>query len=128
MIQSTLTPKFKAIWPYALRLSAAASTSQSTSLLSNIVETRYAVQSEQDWWDVWKVPIRNDVLAKKHGWVTVEDWQDVILDQVKWPEPKKSWGTSAHDWHTFTKGLRSRGSQQAAPGDIVKELRYTIGA
>lgn len=108
------------IWPYATSSSAAALPSQSNSLFSTTIEPQFAVQSERDWWKVWKEPVRNGVLAKKHGWVTVEDWKDVILGQVKWPEPKKSWGTSADDWHLMMKGMRLRGSKQAAPGDIVK--------
>ena len=109
-----------ALWPYATSSPAAPSTLQSNSLFSTAVESRYAVQSERDWWRVWKEPIRNGVLAKKHGWVTAEDWKDVILGQVQLPEPNKSWGTSADDWHLLMKGIRLRGSKRAAPGDIVK--------
>ena len=114
----------QAIWPYASSFSAAASTSQSNSLFSTNAGYQYAVQSEQDWWTVWREPIRNGVLAKKQGWVTVEDWKDVILDQVQWAEPKKSWGTSADDWHTYMKGIKMRGAHRAAPGDIVKGIRF----
>jgi hypothetical protein len=116
----------QAIWPNASSFSAAASTSQSNSLFSTNARYQHAVQSEQDWWTVWKEPIRNGVLAKRQGWVTVEDWKDVILDQVQWAEPKKSWGTSADDWHTYMKGIKMRGAHRAAPGDIVKGIRLQI--
>ena len=77
---------------------------------------------------MWKEPIRNGVLAKKKGRVTIEDWKDVALGQFKWTEPKKSWGTSGDDWNVMIKGIKLRGSQRAAPGDTVKEMRYATGA
>jgi hypothetical protein len=104
------------------------STLESGSLFTTTVKPQHAVQSEQDWWTVWKEPIRNGVLGKKQGWVTVEDWKDVILGHVEWPEPKKSWGTSTDDWHTLVKGMRLRGSQGGAPRDFVKGMRRATGA
>ena len=118
----------QAIWPYASSSSAAASTSKANSVCPTTVEPQYAVQSEQDWWRVWKEPIRNGVLAKKKGWVTIEDWKDVILGQVEWPAPKKNWGTSVDDWNVMIKGITLRGSRRAAPGDAVKGMRYATGA
>lgn len=47
--------------------------------------------SEQGWWEVWKLPIRNSILAKKRGWVTVEDRMEaaMVLDLPV----KKDWGS-----------------------------------
>lgn len=70
------------IWPYALSLVAPAT-----------------VQSEQDWWSVCKVPIRNGILARRDGWVTMADWKEVAMG-VTFPEPEKSWG-DRDDWNTI---------------------------
>lgn len=48
------------------------------------------VQSEQDWWTIWKDPIQNGILSRKVGWVTVADWKEAVMGSVV-PEPKKSW-------------------------------------
>lgn len=114
----------QAIWPYASSSPAVASPSQSNPPFSTRAVPQYAVQSEQDWWNVWTEPIRNGVLAKKRGWVTVEDWRDVVLGHVRCPELKKSWGTSIDDSKTFVKGLKSAGSHRTAPGGFVKGMRY----
>jgi hypothetical protein len=71
-----------------------------------------------------KSPSGTAFWPKRQVWVTVEDWKDVILDQVQWAEPKRSWGTSADDWHTYMKGIKMRGAHRAAPGDIVKGIRF----
>lgn len=63
----------QAIWPYASSSPAVVSPSKSNPPFSTRAVPQYAVQSEQDWWNVWTEPIRNGVLAKKRGWVTVED-------------------------------------------------------
>jgi len=76
---------------------------------------------------VWKGPIRNGVLAKKQEWVTIEDWKDVILGHVDWPEPKKSPGTSTDDWHTLIKEMRLRGFQGGAPEEFVKGMKRAKG-
>lgn len=39
----------------------------------NGVARKFAVQSEDDWWRDWKDAIRVALLAKRRGWVTVED-------------------------------------------------------
>jgi hypothetical protein len=55
-----------------------------------------AVQSEQEWFRIWKEPIRNAVLAKRKGYVTVEDWNDAVMG-VKVSEREKGWGGHG-DW------------------------------
>ena len=78
---STYEP-IRVIWPYSQSPGAPA-----------------AVQSEQDWWLVWKRPIRNGILNRKQGWVSVADWKEVAMG-VTDPEPKKSWG-DRDDWNTL---------------------------
>jgi len=83
-------------WPY----STEATGSGSQDIGSTLVGTskRCLVQSERDWWDMWKGPIKSGVLHKKQGWVTIEDWNDVAMGHVKVPEgADKTWGTSADE-------------------------------
>lgn len=76
----------QSIWPYA--------TSPPGSAPDGSLEC--AVQTEQSWWQIWKVPIRNAVLTKRRGWVTVEDWTDMAMG-VKAVEREKEWAASG-DW------------------------------
>lgn len=55
--------------------------------------------SEQDWWDVWKLPIRNSVLAKKRGWVTAEDGMEAAMG-LDLPV-RKDWG-NGNEWSWST--------------------------
>lgn len=55
--------------------------------------------SEQDWWDVWKLPIRNSILAKKRGWVTAEDRMEAAMG-LDLPV-RKDWG-SGNEWSWST--------------------------
>lgn len=45
----------------------------------------------QEWWNEWKPSILNAVLAKKKGWITVEDWLEAKMG-VKEAERRKDWG------------------------------------
>lgn len=51
------------------------------------------MQSEQDWWASWKGVVRNAVLAKWHGHVTLEDCMNVAMG-IEAPEPVKDWGAT----------------------------------
>jgi hypothetical protein len=78
MISNNAIHAYEAVqvtWPYA----TSSSTSPSTPGSFSNIGRRCAVQSEQDWWTIWKEPIRNGVLNKKQGWVTVEDWKEVVM-------------------------------------------------
>jgi hypothetical protein len=50
-----------------------------------------ASQTEQEWWQVWKAPIRNAILNKRQGWVAVEDWVESSMG-VNASQPWKDWG------------------------------------
>jgi thymidine phosphorylase len=68
------------IWPFA-------------NVLANEGGRRCAVQDEQDWWTSWKDAVRNAVLARKTGYVTLEDRMDVAMGVVAL-ESGKDWGVS----------------------------------
>ncbi|KAF7171063.1 hypothetical protein CNMCM5623_003530 [Aspergillus felis] len=68
------------IWPFA-------------NVPSNETGRRCAVQDEQDWWTSWKDVVRNAVLARRTGYVTLEDRMDVAMGVIA-PEPDKNWGVS----------------------------------
>lgn len=54
---------------------------------------QYAVESERAWWEKWCAAIRNCVLAKRSGWVTMEDRIEVVmgLDRAV-VGPNEAWG------------------------------------
>jgi hypothetical protein len=68
------------IWPFA-------------NVLANEAGRRCAVQDEQDWWTSWKDTVRNAALARKTGYVTLEDRMDVAMGVVAL-ESGKDWGVS----------------------------------
>ncbi|EHY59995.1 hypothetical protein HRR83_006356 [Exophiala dermatitidis] len=47
----------------------------------------------QDWWREWQPAIRNAVLARRQGWVTVEDWLEARMG-VREKDRLMDWGTS----------------------------------
>ena len=110
----------QAVWPYAANAPDFSSTSGPFSHDGST--SRCLVQSEQDWFKVWKEPIRNGILNKKQGWVTLEDWKETMMG-VQFPEAKKAWGTSADDWHLVMKNIR--GSK--AGGDFFVPPEYAGG-
>lgn len=59
-------------------------------------ERRYAVQSEKRWWDTWGPPIRDAMLRRKTGWVTVEDWMEYAMGFEA--KQKESGGMSNDVW------------------------------
>ncbi|KIX00532.1 uncharacterized protein Z518_10672 [Rhinocladiella mackenziei CBS 650.93] len=114
--QSTCS-HFQTIWPYA---SSPPSSTIPISILPSLLPPRQcAVQSETSWFNTWKEPIRNSIVAKRRGWITIEDWKDVYMSNVHWPQPGRDWGTPAEDWVTLMKGITLAGSSKVAPGDIV---------
>lgn len=72
----------QSVWPYA-------------TVLRGSKTVDYAKLSEQDWWEVWEFPIRNSILAKKRGWVTVEDRMEAAMG-LDLPV-KMDWG-NGNEW------------------------------
>ena len=68
----------QSIWPYA--------TSAPDSVDNG--ERVCAVQNERAWWRAWQMAIRNGILAKKIGHVTVEDRMEAAIG-YRAPERKK---------------------------------------
>lgn len=68
------------IWPFA-------------NVPANERGRRCTVQSEHDWWTGWKDVVRNAVIAKLHGNVTLENRMDVAMG-ITAPEPAKEWAVS----------------------------------
>lgn len=71
---STLSPvkKFavvRAVWPYA---------NIATEQLDSIPR-QYAVQSEDDWWQVWRPVIAMGMMSGKSGWLGIEDVMDMAM-------------------------------------------------
>jgi hypothetical protein len=119
-ITNHLYKPIQVIWPYVAD-SPSSSIQQSSSMPSNAAAgPQAAIPSQEDWWHLWEEPIRNGVLAKKQGWVTIEDWQDVALDGIRMPEPKKSWGNLSDDMIVCASGLKLAGARHAAPGDVAR--------
>lgn len=40
----------------------------------------FAVQSEEQWWREWAQPLRYAIATRRHGWVTVEDKLEAIME------------------------------------------------
>lgn len=72
-----------AIWPYS-------------SLAPNVGDVdgarTWAVKSEAGWWNEWKDAIRGAVLAKRRGWVTVEDYMEFMMGPRKDLKQIRDWG------------------------------------
>jgi hypothetical protein len=57
----------KAVWPFA-------------TAKSGEPDRRCMVQSEETWWREWKDPIKYAISQKRHGWVTVEDKLEAVME------------------------------------------------
>lgn len=57
----------KAVWPFA-------------TTKNGELGRRCVVQSEEVWWKEWKNPIRYAISRKRHGWVTVEDRLEAVME------------------------------------------------
>lgn len=68
----------KAVWPFA--------TTQNGE-----PGRRCVVQSEEVWWREWKIPIKYAISQKRHGWVTIEDKLEAVMEG-------KGHGTGTIDW------------------------------
>ena len=68
----------RVVWPYAnVRMG---------------VEGRVcAVQTEVEWWDVWRDAVKNAALKGKVGYVTASDWMDVVMGAGE-GEKTEAWG------------------------------------
>jgi hypothetical protein len=69
----------KAVWPYA-------------SVPPGVANRKFAVQSEEAWWNDWKDAIRGAVLSRRKGWVTVEDRLESLMTPPKDGGPVGEWG------------------------------------
>ncbi|KAK7393941.1 hypothetical protein QQX98_013276 [Neonectria punicea] len=68
----------KAVWPFA-------------TTKNGDPGRRCVVQSEEVWWREWKDPIKYAISQKRHGWVTVEDKLEAVMEG-------KGNGTDMIDW------------------------------
>ena len=66
------------VWPYA-------------SLPPGEDGRKYAVQSEESWWNDWKEAIRHAVLNGRKGWVTAEDRLEFLMAPDKDKGRVKVW-------------------------------------
>lgn len=57
----------KAVWPFA-------------TTKNGEPGRRCVVQSEDIWWKEWKDPIKYAISQKRHGWVTVEDKLEAVME------------------------------------------------
>ncbi|KAF7548300.1 hypothetical protein G7Z17_g7157 [Cylindrodendrum hubeiense] len=57
----------KAVWPFA-------------TTKNGEPGRRCVVQSEEIWWREWKDPIKYAISQKRHGWVTVEDKLEAVME------------------------------------------------
>lgn len=80
------------------------------------------MQSEEEWFNTWKESIRNGVLGRKVGWITLEDWKDVHMCNLRHPQPCKDWGTTSDDWSLAVKGMNLKGAKQSAPETYLRGM------
>lgn len=59
----------KAVWPYA----------NTATERPDGIPRRCAVQSEDDWWRVWRPIIAMGVMKRKNGWLGTEDIMDMAM-------------------------------------------------
>ncbi|KAJ4243566.1 hypothetical protein NW762_014758 [Fusarium torreyae] len=57
----------KAVWPFATTKNGESG-------------RRCVVQSEETWWREWRTPIKYAISQKRHGWVTVEDKLEAVME------------------------------------------------
>jgi hypothetical protein len=68
----------KIVWPYA-------------SVPPGEDDRKFAVQSEESWWNDWKDAIRHAILSGRKGWVTVEDRLEFLMAPDKDKGKVKNW-------------------------------------
>ncbi|KAM5348517.1 hypothetical protein ACJ41O_008341 [Fusarium nematophilum] len=68
----------KAVWPFA-------------TTKNGEPGRRCVIQSEEVWWREWKDPIKYAISQKRHGWVTVEDKLEAVMEG-------KGHDTGSIDW------------------------------
>ena len=68
----------KIVWPYA-------------SVPPGEDGRRFAVQSEESWWNDWKEAIKHAILSGRKGWVTVEDRLEFLMSPDKDKGKVKDW-------------------------------------
>jgi hypothetical protein len=79
----------KAYWPYATLGADAAHASAPSGPSSRSC----AVQSEEAWWKDWQATIRCGVLARRVGWLSVEDQIELAMSPaLDTGEKTKDWG------------------------------------
>lgn len=69
----------KAVWPFA-------------TTAPGEPGRRCIVQSEEAWWGDWSGPIQYAISQKRHGWVTIEDKLEAIMEGKGADMPLVDWG------------------------------------
>ena len=69
----------KAVWPFA-------------TTVSGQPGRRCIVQSEEIWWRDWSGPIKFAIAQKRHGWVTVEDKLEAVMEGKGMNAAPIDWG------------------------------------
>ncbi|KAK2824776.1 hypothetical protein FQN49_007489, partial [Arthroderma sp. PD_2] len=73
----------RSIWPYANM--AGSETSEDPRRVC-------AVESENDWWDEWKMVIATAILAGRQGWLSLDDLVEFSMNPVKEVKVNGQWG------------------------------------
>ena len=70
----------KAVWPFA-------------TTKGGQPGRKCIVQTEETWWKEWRTPIRHAIASKRHGWVTVEDKLEALMEPTAGSEEEAvDWG------------------------------------
>ena len=64
----------RSIWPYA---------NMAGSETSDDPRRVCAVQSENKWWDEWKMVIAHAIIDGRQGWVSLDDLIELAMSPVK---------------------------------------------
>ncbi|KAM5465278.1 hypothetical protein MauCBS54593_006524 [Microsporum audouinii] len=73
----------RSIWPYA---------NMAGSETSDDPRRVCAVQSENKWWDEWKLVIANAILEGRQGWLSLDDLIEFAMNPVKGIKAGDQWG------------------------------------
>jgi hypothetical protein len=69
----------KAVWPFA-------------TTKNGEPGRQCIVQSEEAWWKEWRDPLRHAISQKRHGWVTVEDKLESLMERKGDKSDMVDWG------------------------------------
>jgi hypothetical protein len=81
-------------WPYASHTPTDDSDDDHPVLpgASSAAGRKCIVRSENGWFKDWRPALRAAILARKTGWVGIEDWIEFQLRQVKQESKPDPWG------------------------------------